>query len=201
MTDTQEIALPRGLHKYYPGPLVQQDGCVPLHEHPILAAIAMMQRGIGHYALEIGTLYGEQTANIARALPDHFIITVDIPPDAKHALPPDAGDLKYVGKQPHFPPDVADRIEAMRIDSALLALPPAIDLGFTFIDGAHSYEYALNDFHKALASSVNGAIIAFHDMGIWPGVTRAVNELIAQHPTWEWYAFEGTSLVWLRVRK
>lgn len=196
-----EVPIATGLHKYYPVEQRNLDGCVPLHEHSIIATLAMMQRHVGHFALEIGTLYGEQTSNIARALPNHFVITVDLPANANPTHELDHRDLKYLGKTPTFPNDVIHRIEAMHVDSARLSLPTEVDLGFSFIDGSHSYAYAMSDFNIALKNSVNGAIIAFHDVGIFETVSKAVDELIDKHPTWEWYAYEGTSLVWLRVQK
>jgi hypothetical protein len=49
-----------------------------------------------------------------------------------------------------------------------------------FIDGDHSYEALRADF-SAWAPHVEGnGLIAFHDVGVWPGVSRFYSELVAE---------------------
>jgi hypothetical protein len=83
---------------------------------------------------------------------------------------------------------VEDRVAVHRGTSAemLPLLPPVYDL--VFIDGSHDYESVKADVGLALGKLKPGGLLAFHDYrtfpgesdGRWdPGVTRAVNELLA----------------------
>lgn len=47
-----------------------------------------------------------------------------------------------------------------------------------FIDGEHSYEASRRDFELWSPFVVSGGMIAFHDIGHWPGVSRFYQELI-----------------------
>jgi predicted O-methyltransferase YrrM len=47
-----------------------------------------------------------------------------------------------------------------------------------FIDGDHSYDITRNDFLSWSPFVVKGGLIAFHDIDIWPGVTKFYHELI-----------------------
>lgn len=76
---------------------------------------------------------------------------------------------------------VADKVSALRGESAdvLPALPPVFDLAF--VDAGHDYESVSRDAANALAALRPGGLIAFHDYrsGRDVGVDRAVDELIA----------------------
>ncbi|MCF6287453.1 MAG: class I SAM-dependent methyltransferase, partial [Candidatus Hydrogenedentes bacterium] len=48
-----------------------------------------------------------------------------------------------------------------------------------FIDGDHSYEASKEDFELWERHVVPGGLIAFHDIGDWPGVTRYYKELVS----------------------
>ena len=55
-------------------------------------------------------------------------------------------------------------------------------MGMVIVDGGHSYEVAKSDTQNALRLVRNGGVIAWDDYGdFWPGVKRAVDELIAPH--------------------
>lgn len=49
-----------------------------------------------------------------------------------------------------------------------------------FIDSDHSYEAAANDFRLWSSFIVPGGIVCFHDIGVWPGVTRFYEEWLRQ---------------------
>jgi len=53
-----------------------------------------------------------------------------------------------------------------------------------FIDGDHSYEAAQADIATWSRHVVAGGIMAFHDIGVWPGVTRAYQEFLAANSSW-----------------
>lgn len=197
----QRERCPVTFHQCVPVDPSLRDGCVLPHEQFILNTLATTNRFVGTHALEIGTFTGEMSSNLARAMPDHLVLTVDLPAGTKPSLRGVEADGHYYNATPTFAPDVADRIELIHCDSALLSLPPAVELGFTFIDGAHSREYVLNDFRKALTNSAHDAIIAFHDAGTWPEVGQTLIDIVNATPRWQWFAYAGTSLVWHRVSR
>lgn len=182
------------LHKLHPSISKDRDGRLPQSESYIVGTLALGQRNVGLHAIEIGTFYGETTTSIARAMPNHLIITVDIPKESDPKFELGANDARFIGKTPEFGDDVKHRIDMLRTDSALLELPELIELGFAFIDGAHTYEYAKNDFAKIKPRLIPGGVVVFHD--VFGEVGRAVQEIIASTPDWEWSAYGGTSLVW-----
>lgn len=188
------------IHKLDPIPSKDRDGRLPPWEQYIVCTLALMQREIGLHAVEIGTFHGETTTNIARAMPHHIVVTVDIPFEAIPKFPFNAHERKYLGAAPEFPDDVKDRIERILIDSADLSLSKEMEVGFAFIDGAHTYEYAKNDFAKIEPLLVSGGVVVFHDVGMSAGVGKAVEEIIAKYPKWLWSAYGGTSLAWGKKR-
>lgn len=48
-----------------------------------------------------------------------------------------------------------------------------------FIDGDHSYEASKRDFELWSKFVVPKGAICFHDIGVWPGVTRCYEEILA----------------------
>src|SRR5690606_750981 len=61
-----------------------------------------------------------------------------------------------------------------------------------FIDACHDYEFAASDTQKALRLVSPTGVVVWHDyMEGWPGVVRAVDELL---PTCCIYHIAGTSL-------
>lgn len=88
-----------------------------------------------------------------------------------------------------------DRITVLRGDShqVLDRLAGNIEFDFIFIDGGHDYERVHGDIQRALLVLAKGGILCGHDYnkGAWPGVVRAVNELV---PNFQ--RVEKTSLWW-----
>lgn len=185
-------------HQLVAEPPPECDGRMPGWEHYILNTLALMQRDVGKHSVEFGTFMGSTTTNIARAT-GHVVYTVDIPAGKPTRFEIGKQNAKYIGHTPTFGDDVKGRIVHILIDSADLELPPNLEVGFAFIDGAHTYDYTWNDFLKVKPLLVKNAVVVFHDVGIWNEVSKAVDEIMEQHPSWQWTAYGETSLVWGRA--
>ena len=46
-----------------------------------------------------------------------------------------------------------------------------------FVDGSHAYDYARKDSETAFRLIRPGGLVIWHDYSVWPGVTRALEEL------------------------
>jgi predicted O-methyltransferase YrrM len=148
---------------------------------------------------EIGTFDGRTALNLAANAAHAAVYTLDLPPAAQPALVVEHTDAKYmrddVSGRLLVGSDVESRVHRLRGDSATFDFSPyAADV--VFVDGAHSYEYVLNDARAALALLRGGpGVILFHDYGAWDGVTQALDELHATDPEFsdlQWV--EGTTL-------
>jgi predicted O-methyltransferase YrrM len=160
------------------------DGNVSVLELVVLASAARKTRA--RTVFEIGTFDGRTAVNLAaNAADDATVYTLDLPPrDAGPALAVDVDDARYM--QPTLSgarilrSDLAPRIQRLFGDSAEFDFTPyAGRVDVCFVDGAHSYEYVLNDSRRALEMTRAGSIILWHDYAAWPGVTRALDELYA----------------------
>lgn len=188
--------------------LESADGNVTLEE--LLVLISAVAQRKPERLFEIGTFDGRSTLNLAaNAGPDAKLWTLDLPQeqlaDARFAI--DSRETRYVLKSVSGS-RFADTVEATKItqlygDSATFDYSPYVGkMDFVFVDASHTYEYVMNDSRKALAliGRRNG-VIFWHDYSAWDGVTRALNELYAGHPTFanlKW--IEGTTLAILDVR-
>ena len=75
---------------------------------------------------------------------------------------------------------VAEHVRAIRAGSLEAARGWREPIRLLFIDGDHSYEASRADF-AAWSPQVEGSgLVAFHDVGAWPGVTRFYEELVAE---------------------
>lgn len=163
-------------------PWHRSDGEIWDSDLKLLMAMASLQT-VGEYAVEIGTLYGRTTVNLARAMPRHKIITVDIPSGVKPALTIDPNDEKFIGHPEHepWPDDIADRITEIRCDSAKLSLDiPYGSVGLAVIDGSHSFEYAANDAQRMFPYMAKDSLMFFHDYREWPGVTQFIDAFVEE---------------------
>lgn len=70
--------------------------------------------------------------------------------------------------------------------------------GLVFVDGSHAYDYAKKDSETAMRLIRPGGIVLWHDYGIWPGVTQALEELEAARGL-GLVNIRGTSLVFWRA--
>jgi len=49
--------------------------------------------------------------------------------------------------------------------------------GLVFVDGSHAYDYARKDSETAMRLVRPKGVVLWHDYGVWPGVTQALEEL------------------------
>ncbi|MDO8875043.1 MAG: class I SAM-dependent methyltransferase [Pseudolabrys sp.] len=162
---------------------------------------------------EIGTFDGRTTLNMAAHCGAKArVLTLDLPHDNAPvgALHAESGDrqfieLKAVRERRRFlGTDVESRITQLFGDSATFDFSPyrnAVDL--VFVDGAHSYEYVVNDSNIALDLARPGAVILWHDYvgygpAAWPGLVQALHELSADPRFRGMQHIAGTAIVFLR---
>jgi predicted O-methyltransferase YrrM len=156
---------------------------------------------------EIGTFNGRTTLNMAANVSEETkIYTLDLPPDKQEVTewPISAGDKENIERartrvgSSFLGTKFADRITQLYGDSANFDFTPfSNSIDFIFIDGAHSYDYVLNDSEKSINLLRNGkGIILWHDHGGGlEGVTKALNELYATRPEYKNLKhIKGTSL-------
>ncbi|NIO21040.1 MAG: class I SAM-dependent methyltransferase [Candidatus Aenigmarchaeota archaeon] len=156
---------------------------------------------------EIGTFDGRTTLNIsANSTGKARILTLDLPREkiGYTRLPIDSGDTIYIEKnmsgEKFVGTSYQNKIEQVLGDSASFDFTPFLDsFDWVFIDGAHSYEYVVNDSNIARKLLRNGkGVIVWHDYEVKQGVTRALNELFSGQ---SWAGglkrIAGTSLVCL----
>ena len=166
------------------------DGNVTSLELIVLTRLA--KRIAPRAIFEFGTFDGRTTVNVAANTPPGTgIATLDLPPDQRGpvALTLDNPDRKFIRGRPagerFLGSPFASRIEQIYGDSATIDLARfrgQIDL--VFVDASHSYEYVLSDSRRALELLRSGhGTIVWHDYdSVWPGVTRALNELREREP-------------------
>ncbi len=158
---------------------------------------------------EMGTFDGRTALNFAANCgPEAVVYTLDLPREKVNAtgLPIDPGDAKHIEKdlsgiRYHGRPE-EKKIVQLYGDTAAFDFQlyqNAMDL--VFIDASHSYEYVLNDSKVALDLLKNRkGLILWHDCGVFPGVTRALNELYAQAKEFHGMKqIKDTSLVFLEL--
>lgn len=200
-----ELLEPRRIH------LVEadkSDGNVRLSELAILAQAAAAATADGEI-IEIGTFDGRTALNFAvNAPPAVSIATLDLPADQVPALALDAGERRYVDKpapgarlrQCRGPwRAYADRVVQMYGDSATFDWSRHSGrAALVFVDGSHAYDYARQDSDTALRLVRPGGMVLWHDYGVWPGVTQALEELEARLGLGLAH-IRGTSLVFWRA--
>jgi predicted O-methyltransferase YrrM len=156
---------------------------------------------------EIGTFDGRTTLNMALNAPKADLITLDLPQEELHSTAfrikkADHGFIKKkVSGSRFIGTEQESRIKQVYADSAnydYSELESKIDL--VFIDGAHTYEYVLNDTSNSRKLLRNGkGIIIWHDYG-WREVIQALNEFYLGD---EFFAdiknIKGTTLAFLVV--
>jgi predicted O-methyltransferase YrrM len=169
--------------------LVAVNGNTSLQELAVLASLVALRAP--KRIFEIGTFDGRSTINLAiNSTAETEVLTLDLPNHMARdtALRTDPLDTQYIDKASsgarYQKTDVAARIVQLWGDSATFDFGPyrgTID--FVFVDGSHSYEYILNDSRRAVELLRDGrGVVIWHDYGIWPGVTRALNQLYREDP-------------------
>jgi hypothetical protein len=186
----------------------KHNGNVNLSEVAILAKAAA---GVppGSEIVEIGTFDGRTALNLAINARDGVAVaTLDLPANQPTAFPIEASERQYVEK-----PSSGDRLRschprwrkaASRVaqlfgDSATYDWSPHHGrAGLVFVDGSHTYEYARGDSGTAMRLVQPGGVVLWHDYGVWPGVTQALEELEAGRKLGLRH-IRGTSLVFWRA--
>ncbi|MBF0275708.1 MAG: class I SAM-dependent methyltransferase [Nitrospinae bacterium] len=184
------------------------DGNVSLFE------VYVMNRIVKKYnptaIFEIGTFDGRTTLNMAaNAQEGTQICTLDLPGKelGNTGLPVLKADHKYIDKASSgnrfMNTPFAKNITQLFGDSATFDFTGhQAKYDLVFVDGAHSYEYALNDTEVALKLlKKSGGVIVYHDYnGAFEGVTQALNELYLNREGFNRLRhIKDTSIVFLEV--
>jgi hypothetical protein len=183
----------------------KENGNVRISELAVLSALAA---DCDDHSLmfEIGTFDGRTTLNLAlNGPPQCRVHTLDLPPGTPTRFPLERGERHMVDKpQPGLRyekyrashPAAIERIRQLLGDSACFDYSPYEEsCSLVFVDGSHSYDYAVFDSHAAVRMAKPGGKVVWHDYGIWEGVTRALEEL-DQREGWGLRNIRDTSLVW-----
>lgn len=174
---------------------------------PELAIISGMARTCesGDVLFEIGTFDGRTTLHLALHSENSCpVVTLDLPPELEPVFNLEAGEEHMVDKPEsgwvfrdyrHKKPDAVDRIQQLYGDSADFDFSRWHGAcGLVFIDASHQYDYVITDSASAMALVRPGGLVLWHDYGVWPGVTRALEELAGQQSL-ALRHIRGTSLV------
>ncbi|MBF0446594.1 MAG: class I SAM-dependent methyltransferase [Magnetococcales bacterium] len=187
--------------------LGKADGNVRLSELAILSLAAAATEA-GTQIIEIGTFDGRTSLNLANnAPPGCTIHTLDLPiGDQESFQKVTGGDQKYLptvqsgARIDSAPPHLKQRITRLYGDSTTFDWSPYHgQAGLVFVDGAHTYEFTRKDTETAFKLARNGALIIWHDYGVWKGVNQALEEICARDNL-DMIWIRGTSLVLLRVK-
>jgi predicted O-methyltransferase YrrM len=185
----------------------QRDGNVSLAELAVLNALCRTHRP--ETIFEIGTFDGRTTLNLA-ANCDAQVLTLDLPAGHATKFAVVGADNRYVDKPAsgarftsapncHLPE--ARRITQLYGDSASFDFTPwhgKMDL--VFVDGAHSYDFVINDTRVALRLlKPAGGVIVWHDYGVWPDVAKALDDLLTEMPGLPLQHVRDTSLIVARM--
>lgn len=175
-------------------------------EYELFALASLAKKFQPKRLFEIGTFDGRTSLNlIANSAPDAELYTLDLPQSdiAQTELRIKTGDRKFIDKPVSgtrfLNTPYAERIHQIYADSARYDyshLHNSIDL--IFVDGAHSYEYVINDTEKVKPLLRNGkGIIIWHDYG-WHEVIKALNEYYLKDPFFaNLKHIEGTTIAYL----
>ena len=155
------------------------------------------------HILEIGTFDGNSALNLAANCgPDGQVVTVDLPADFGEdelllnvsAIDFNATESAKTGRQ-FIGTEYSSRIKQVLEDSAKLEWSslPGRPFDLIFIDGCHTYEYVKSDTEKAITNLKPGGVLVWHDYGMMPEVSNAVDE-IAHTRTIKISAIQGTRL-------
>lgn len=144
----------------------------------------------GSEIIEISTFDGRTALNLAiNAPPGVSIATLDLSADQPSALEIEASEQRYVDKPTPGARlrncrglwgEYADQVVQLRGDSATFDWSLHLGrAGLVFVDCSHAYDYARTDSESAMRLVKTGGIVLWHDYGVWPSVTQALDELEA----------------------
>jgi hypothetical protein len=187
---------------------LQRDGNMPHLE--LLAINSLVAYHRPKAIFEIGTFDGRTSLNMAANSPlEGVVYTVDLPVSGidSTALPLSPFDRAYVDKETPGAriagQDCASKIIQLSGDSAAFDFSPYLGkMNCVLVDGAHTYEYAMNDSEVARRLlAKNEGIILWHDYGNCDGVTIALNQLYSGEGFWSGLRWiKGTTLACLVLR-
>ncbi len=150
----------------------------------------------GALLFEIGTFDGRTSLNLAFSCPPRCRVhTLDMAPTMPPLSTPTGARIAPY-RQSH--PAIAAKITRLFGDSATFNFAPYVNAcSLVFVDGTHTYEYAMSDSRAAMKMVQHGGIILWHDYGIFEGVTNALEDIEnTEHLGLK--HIHGTSLVWWR---
>jgi len=180
------------------------DGNVTAEELIVIAKLVRQYKP--NRMFEIGTFDGRTTLNLAcNSSDDAKVYTLDLPNQkyvAKEQVALD-GDMSFVNKSVtgsrFVRNECKNKITQLYGDSATFDFSPyEKKMDFVFIDGAHTYEYILNDSDKALKLLKDAqGIILWHDYKwVWDDARKALNKLYSTRSEFkDLKHVKGTSLV------
>lgn len=179
------------------------DGNVSLAELAVLNGLVRTHQPRAIF--EIGTFDGRTTLNLALNS-EGDVHTLDLPASEAAKFGTFRGDKKYVDKpasgarftsEPNASLPCTRRITQHYGDSATFDYSAFEGrMEFVFVDGAHNYDYVVNDTEVALKLlRPAGGVIVWHDYGVWPDVARGLKEICARHPYLELVHVRDTTLV------
>jgi hypothetical protein len=183
-------------------------GNVNLAELAVLA-LAAAQVAPGSEIIEIGTFDGRTALNFAVNAPEPTaVVTLDLPAGAATAYSIEEAERSLADKpqsgarlracRPSLR-TYAGRIRQVHGDSARYDWSPHFGrAGLVFVDGSHAYDYVRADSDTAFRLARRGGMVLWHDYGVWPGVTRALEELERSRRLGLRH-IRGTSLVFWRA--
>ena len=159
---------------------------------------------------EIGTFDGRTTLNLALHSPEScHVYTLDLPPERetvfslapgeRHMVEKARPGTRYEKYRAIYPAAIS-RIHQLLDDSAAFDFAPYRDsCSLVFVDGSHDYDYVVSDTRAAMAMARPGGVVVWHDYGVWPDVTRALEEL-AEREGYGLAHIRGTSLAYWKKR-
>ena len=164
------------------------DGNVKIPELAILALAAASCTSPGSEIIEIGTFDGRTALNLAINAPrDTTVATLDLPAGQISAMTMEASERRYIDKpEPGARLRSCDarwRAHASRIvqlhgDSATFDWSRhEKQASLVFVDGSHAYDYVAKDSETSMRLVRSDGMVFWHDYGVWPGVTQALEEL------------------------
>jgi predicted O-methyltransferase YrrM len=146
--------------------------------------------------VEIGSFKGRSTCWIAAGL--KLRAAAAAKPSVVHAIDHFTGSPEHQPGGTHPDPDIAahgSTLPAFRANVARLGLGQFVEpivapslkaapawtkgpIRLLFIDGDHSYDASRADFEAWKSHLAPGALVGFHDVNSWEGVTRYYQELL-----------------------
>ena len=163
--------------------------------------LAQMVKHLGcRRMFEIGTFRGYTTFHLALNSPaDSHVYTLDLPASGVAEAKLEITDLQFIQKPSSGEwfknTECEPKITQFLADSASFDYSPFEgSMNFVYVDGGHSYEYAMADSLVARRLLAPGGLIVWHDYPTYPGVWNCLEELSEKWPgKFAWV--DGTALV------